>query len=45
LDTVNAAAAHMGYEGGREEGGEIEVVFPVEVAESITSVLQKLDDG
>ena len=49
LDTVNAAAIHMGYQAGKEDVGEEEAemqeVFPEAVAESITSVLQKLDDG
>jgi len=39
----------MGFQKGKEEGkegrGEAGVVFPIEIAEGITSALQRLDDG
>ncbi|EWM25991.1 hypothetical protein Naga_100151g9 [Nannochloropsis gaditana] len=49
LDAVNVAAVYMGFQKGKEEGkegrGEAGVVFPIEIAEGITSALQRLDDG
>jgi hypothetical protein len=49
LDAVNVAAVYMGFQEGKEEGkegrGEAGMVFPIEIAEGITSALQRLDDG